>query len=43
MEQEYIESLSDEERMVIKIAEEILKSSFDISSSIGFLEWLKNK
>jgi len=38
----YIEELSEIERKMINIAEEILGSSFNISRSLGFIEW-KNK
>ena len=38
---EYISTLSDIEIIVMKIAEEDLKSSFDIVKSIGFLNWIK--
>lgn len=38
---EYISTLSAIEIIVMKIAEEDLKSSFDIVKSIGFLNWIK--
>ena len=38
---EYISTLSNIELIVMKIAEEDLKSSFDIVKSIGFLDWIK--
>ena len=38
----YKDSLSEQERIVLKIAIEHLESSFDIEKSIGYLEWLKN-
>jgi len=38
--EEYKESLSEQERIVLQIAIEHLESSFDIEKSIGFLEWL---
>ena len=39
--QNYIEQLNDIERLILKTAENQLDSSFDISKSIGFLEWCK--
>tara|TARA_B100001996_G_C18616623_1_gene576001 strand:+ start:967 stop:1140 length:174 start_codon:yes stop_codon:yes gene_type:complete len=39
---QYKDSLSEQERIVLKIAIEHLESSFDIEKSIGYLEWLKN-
>ena len=38
----YKDSLSEQERIVLKIAIDHLESSFDIEKSIGYLEWLKN-
>lgn len=38
--EEYKESLTEQERIVLQIAIEHLESSFDIEKSIGFLEWL---
>ena len=38
---EYLEQLSESEKKVLKIAENILESSFNIEKSIGFLNWLK--
>jgi len=40
---EYINQLSEEEKIVMKIAEKQLKSSFSIEKSIGYLNWLKEK
>jgi len=37
----YIEQISPQEKLVLKIAIEHLESSFDIEKSIGFKEWLK--
>ena len=37
----YISTLSEIELIVMKIAIEDLKSSFDIVKSIGFLNWIK--
>ena len=41
--QEYIDYLSNDEKIVMKIAEKQLQSSFSIEKSIGFLEWKNNK
>ena len=38
---EYKKGLTQQERMVMKIAEEHLETSFDITKSIGYLEWKK--
>lgn len=38
--QEYINSLNEQELIVLQIAKKQLESSFDISKSIGFLNWL---
>ncbi len=37
--QEYIEQLSEDEKIVYKIAVEHLGSSFDLEKSIGFISW----
>ena len=39
--EEYLSELSEQERIVLNIAREHLETSFDISKSIGFLEWKK--
>ena len=40
----YINQLSEQEKIVLKIAIEHLESSFDIEKSIGFQKWLsKNR
>jgi hypothetical protein len=39
--EKYLEQLSENDKKIIKIAEEILESSFDIEKSIGFQEWKK--
>ena len=39
---DYITQLSSQEKKVLEIAKEHLKSSFNIEKSIGYLEW-KNK
>jgi len=38
----YIDSLNDMEKATMDIAKKILKSSFDIEKSLGFIEWVKN-
>lgn len=40
---EYIDSLSEIEKIVLKIAEEHLESSFCIEKSVGFVRWLREK
>jgi len=39
----YISELSEQQQLVMKIAQEHLETSFDITKSIGFQEWQKNK
>jgi transcriptional regulator CtsR len=39
--EEYLAQLTEQERVVLEIAKAHLGSSFDISKSIGFLEWKK--
>jgi hypothetical protein len=41
--QEYIDQLTDKERLVFEIAKEHLGSSFNIERSIGFQEFLRKK
>tara|TARA_Y100000591_G_C21443041_1_gene502428 strand:- start:13 stop:174 length:162 start_codon:yes stop_codon:yes gene_type:complete len=43
LEKEYLDSLSKMERVAYDIAVKNLESSFDLSKSIGFRKWLKNK
>ena len=40
MEQLYISQLSDMEKIVLKIAQEHLETSFSLEKSIGFKSWL---
>lgn len=40
---EYIESLTEIEKIVLQIAEEHLESSFCIEKSVGFVKWLREK
>lgn len=37
--EEYIKTLTDDEKLVINIATKTLESSFDITKSIGFIKW----
>jgi len=39
----YIEEMSPQEKLVLKIATEHLESSFDIEKSIGFKEWREKR
>jgi DNA-directed RNA polymerase specialized sigma subunit len=39
----YIESLTEQERLVMEIAKEHLQSSFDVVKSIGFKKWLSEQ
>lgn len=39
----YINQLTEQEKIVLKIAQEHLQSSFDIVKSIGYKEWVKNQ
>ena len=41
--QAYLETLTDDEQAVIKIAEKTLEASFDLSKSIGYLKWKTKK
>lgn len=41
--QEYIDSMTEQERIVLEIAKDHLGSSFDILKSIGFETWLKER
>ena len=40
--QQYIQSLNEQELLILNLAKQHLKTSFDIEKSIGFIEW-KNK
>ena len=35
----YLKTLTEDEKLVIKIATKCLQSSFDITKSIGYLSW----
>ena len=39
--EQYILQLSIQEQKILNIAQDHLQSSFDITKSIGYLEWLK--
>ena len=36
---EYMKTLTEDEKQVIKIARKCLESSFDITKSIGYIKW----
>ena len=38
----YIKQLNEKEKIVLKIAQEHLGTSFNIEKSIGYKKWLKN-
>ena len=40
---DYLSGFTEQERIVMKIAEQHLETSFDITKSIGFLEWKQSK
>ena len=40
---EYIESMTDMEKMVMEIAKDHLESSFCIEKSVGFVNWYREK
>ena len=39
----YVDQLNEQEKIVLNIAKDHLQSSFDITKSIGFQEWLKTQ
>ena len=41
--QKYINQMTKQEKLVLKIAEDHLESSFDITKSIGFIQWQNKK
>lgn len=41
--QKYMEEMTEQEKLVLKIAQDHLGTSFDIEKSIGFKEWIKNR
>jgi len=43
LESEYLDSLTEKERVSYQIAKEHLGMSFQLDKSIGFLRWLKAK
>jgi len=40
---EYIASLTEQEKLALEIAEEMLGTSFDMEKCIGYTKWLKSK
>lgn len=40
---EYINQLTEDEKIVMEIAQKQLQTSFSIEKSIGFIEWKKIK
>ena len=38
----YIEQLSEQEKIALKIAQDHLGSSFDMTKSIGYINWLNH-
>jgi hypothetical protein len=41
--EEYINEMTDMEKMVMEIARDHLESSFCIEHSVGFVNWLREK
>ncbi len=41
--EEYIESMTEMEKMVMEIAREHLESSFCLEKSVGFINWYREK
>jgi hypothetical protein len=41
--QQYIDSLTQQERLALEIAREMLGTSFDMEKCIGFNKWLKKQ
>jgi hypothetical protein len=41
--QKYINSLNEQELLVLNLAKQHLNTSFDIKKSIGFIEWKKKQ
>lgn len=40
---DYLSGFTEQERIVMEIAEQHLETSFDITKSIGFIEWKQSK
>lgn len=40
--EDYIKTLTDKERIALNKARELLKDSFNIEKSIGFMKWKNN-
>jgi hypothetical protein len=41
--EKYLDSLNEQEVLILNLAKRHLKTSFDIEKSIGFIEWLKKQ
>lgn len=41
--QKYINSLNEQEVLILNLAKQHLNTSFDIKKSIGFIEWKKKQ
>ena len=39
--EQYLKSLNEQELLILNLAKQHLKTSFDIEKSIGFIEWNK--
>tara|TARA_B100002051_G_scaffold184892_1_gene174998 strand:+ start:1064 stop:1231 length:168 start_codon:yes stop_codon:yes gene_type:complete len=42
-EEQYVATLNHRERTVLEIAKDHLGSSFDLTKSLGYIEWKKKK
>lgn len=40
--EKYLKTLNEQEILILNLAKEHLKTSFNIEKSIGFIEWKKN-
>tara|TARA_B100000674_G_C37826370_1_gene908324 strand:- start:1035 stop:1190 length:156 start_codon:yes stop_codon:yes gene_type:complete len=40
---EYIDSLSEQDRIALSIAQDMLGTSYDMEKSIGYNKWLKKR
>lgn len=40
---DYLSGFTEQERIVMEIAEQHLETSFDITKSIGFIEWKQSR
>jgi len=39
----YIDQLSEQEKLILKIEQDHLGSSFNIKKSIGYIQWINNQ